>query len=114
MQGWRARPIRPRHRVLEPAPLASCHILQPALGFPVLRVRLANEGERECGSKSIDVLRLRRRRALGWIRGLPLERPRAEEVLGRVRLWSGVRRSACFATALHGVEKCVHLQVVRR
>jgi hypothetical protein len=33
MRGWRARPIRPRHRVLELAPLASRHILQLALGF---------------------------------------------------------------------------------
>jgi hypothetical protein len=33
MRGWRARPIRPRHRVLELAPLASRHILQLALGI---------------------------------------------------------------------------------
>lgn len=54
MQGWWLHPIRPRHQVLEPTPLASCHTLQPSLSSPMLRVCFA--GVRgEIGERSVAI-----------------------------------------------------------
>jgi hypothetical protein len=57
MQGWWLHPIRPHHRVLEPASLASRHTLQPSLSSPMLRVCFTGVrgeiGERSAAIKAL-------------------------------------------------------------